>query len=324
LIKVNNLTKKFKIAIPGKSILEKGKQFFLPKYSVIEAVKEIDFDIREGEIVGLLGPNGAGKSTTIKLLTGVLVPTEGAVTVNGLNPSKKRIQNAFQIGVVYGQRSQLWWDLPLIDSFEILGAMYKLRGSKYKNNLDFIVDLFQLEDFLEQPVRKLSLGQKMRADIGAALLHEPSIIYLDEPALGLDIIAKNRIFDFIKKLNEESNTTIILTTHNLYDVEKICQRIMIIDKGRLILDSPQKLILEKYGKNRSLIVTFFDGIQEVNISGAEVVIRNSNELEINFNRDQISAFELIASLGQNKGIRDVSIQEANIETIVAQIYETGI
>jgi len=323
MINVDRLSKAFRISIPGENFLEKGKRFLIPRYKYIQAVNNINFAIKEGEIIGFLGPNGAGKSTTIKLLTGVLVPNSGMVRVNGIIPYKQRIQNAYQIGVVYGQRSQLWWDLPLIDSFKILKAMYRLSDSTYKANLDFFVDLLQMKTYINQPVRKLSLGQRMRADICAALLHDPPVLYLDEPTIGLDIIAKNRVYEFIRNLNAEKNTTIILTTHNLSDVESVCPRILIVDKGNLILDAPKSDILKRFGKTRTLTVTFYNGVQDINVSGREIIKKNKNELQIKFNREEVSAFDLIASMEQNKGIKDVSIHEDNIESIVAQIYEKG-
>jgi ABC-2 type transport system ATP-binding protein len=300
------------------------RRLFAPQYKTIRAVDDVSFQIGEGEIVGYLGPNGAGKSTTIKLLTGVLYPTAGSLRVNGLVPYENRIQNAYHIGVVYGQRSQLNWDLPLFDSFENLAAMYKLPRRRYHDHLDFLIDLMDMAEFVDQPVRKLSLGQKMRGDLAASLLHEPPILYLDEPTIGLDVVSKNRVLQLLQDLNAEKRTTIVLTTHNLSDVERICPRIMIIDKGRIILDATQGEILHQFGRQRLLSVEFEHGMQELAVPKGEVVKVEGNKLWIAFDREQISAFDLVRTLGTDKGIKDISIQEASIESIVAQIYENGL
>ena len=324
MIKVDNLSKYFKVSQPGKGISDKVKNLFIPQYKVIKAVDDISFHIKKGEIIGYLGPNGAGKSTTIKLLTGVLFPTAGSIKVNGITPYKNRKENAYQVGVVYGQRSQLWWDLPLIDSFEILEAMYKIPESQYKDNLEFLIDLMQMQDFLNQPVRKLSLGQRMRGDIVASLLHDPPILYLDEPTIGMDVVSKNKMLQFIKDLNHQKGTTVILTTHNLSDVEKICPRIIIIDKGKIILDDSQAEILNRFGKQRLLIVEFENEVKDINLSKGKIVKKEENKLWIQFNRDHISSYDLITSLRKHRSVKEISIQEENIESIVTKIYERGI
>jgi ABC-2 type transport system ATP-binding protein len=323
MIEVTDLSKHFKVAQPRKGLSGKFKSLFFPQSKIIKAVDDISYAIQPGEIVGYLGPNGAGKSTTIKLLTGVLVPTSGSVKVNGITPYQNRKANAYQIGVVYGQRSQLWWDLPLIDSFEILGAMYKVPKRRYKENLDFMIDLLQMQDFIDQPVRKLSLGQRMKGEIVASLQHEPPVLYLDEPTIGLDVVSKNRILQFIRDLNAQKGTTVILTTHNLSDVERICPRIMIIDKGKIVLDASQNEILSRFGKQKLLVVEFANGVVDIDIPAGQIVKKEENRLWIEFDREQVSAFDLIVSLREYRGIRDISIKEENIESIVTQIYEDG-
>jgi len=324
MIKITHLSKQFRVAQPGRGIAGKLKRLVAPQHKVIRAVDDISLEIGEGEIVGYLGPNGAGKSTTIKLLTGVLVPTSGTVTVNGIEPSKARTRNAYNIGVVYGQRSQLWWSLPLIDSFDILAAMYKLPKRPYRAHLAFLVDLLDMQEFLEQPVRQLSLGQRMRGDLAAALLHEPPILYLDEPTIGLDVVSKNRVLQFLRDLNAERRTTIVLTTHNLSDVERICPRIAIIDRGQIILDVRQRELMARFGRQRTLIVEFRGVLPEFEVPYGELVKREANKAWIAFDREQVSAFDLVRSLGQDQGIVDISIQEADVESIVAQIYEHGL
>ena len=326
MIEVSHLSKHFRVAQPGRGLGGKLKRLFAPQVKVIRAVDDVSFQIGEGEIVGYLGPNGAGKSTTIKLLTGVLWPTAGSVWVNGRVPHEDRRRNAYQIGVVYGQRSQLDWDLPLIDSFDILAAMYKLPRRRYRDQLDFLVELMEMAEFLDQPVRKLSLGQKMRGDLAASLLHEPPILYLDEPTIGLDVVAKNKVLQLLQALNAEKKTTIVLTTHNLSDVERICPRIMIIDQGRIILDATQREILDQFGRQRQLIVEFEHGVQEIAVPHAygAMIKAEDNKLWIAFDREQVSAFDLIRSLDTDQGIKDLSIQEPGIESIVARIYENGL
>jgi ABC-2 type transport system ATP-binding protein len=326
MIHVSHLSKHFRVAQPGRGLGGKVKRLFAPQVKTIRAVDDVSFQIGEGEIVGYLGPNGAGKSTTIKLLTGVLYPTAGSLRVNGLVPHENRTQNAYHIGVVYGQRSQLDWDLPLIDSFDILAAMYRLPRQRYRDHLDFLIELMDMAEFVDQPVRKLSLGQKMRGDLAASLLHEPPILYLDEPTIGLDVVSKNVVLQLLQDLNAEKRTTIVLTTHNLSDVERICPRIMIIDQGRIILDATQGEILDRFGRQRLLSVEFEHGIQDLAVPHAygAVIKEEANKLWIAFDREQISAFDLVRSLGADQGIVDISIQEPDIESIVARIYEHGL
>ncbi len=324
MIKVSHLSRYYKVSQPGQGVTGKLKHFFAPDYKTIKAVDDVSFHVDCGEIIGYLGPNGAGKSTTVKLLTGVLYPTSGSLEVNGLVPYKRRTANAYNIGVVYGQRSQLWWDLPLIDSFEILRTMYKVPAARYRQNLDMLVELLQIQEYLFQPVRKLSLGQKMRGDLTAALLHEPPILYLDEPTIGLDILSKNRVLQFLRQLNAEKQTTIILTTHNLSDVEQVCPRILIIDNGKVVLDASQEAIMRRFGKKRLLIVEFSNGIHDIHPCKGSIVKEEENKLWIQFNRDEISAVDLIGSLEKDKGISDVSIKEENIESIVAEIYQSRV
>ncbi len=292
-----------------------------PPRREIRAVDDLSLEIQDGEIVGYLGPNGAGKSTTIKLLTGILYPTTGSVRVNGLLPHRQRVQNAYNIGVVYGQRSQLSWDLPLGDSFEFISAMYRVPPARFRQNRDTLVELLGMQEFLRQPVRLLSLGQRMRGEIAAALIHEPPILYLDEPTVGLDVVSKKKVLRFLQDLNAEKGTTILLTTHNLSDVEQVCPRIVILDRGRLALDASRAEILHLFGKRRVLSIQFEERARELNLPQARLIKAEEAALWFEFERDQVSAFDLIASLERDKGIRDVSIQEETIESIVARLYQ---
>lgn len=323
MIKINHLSKEFRVRDEPEGLAGQFKAMVRPHWRAIRAVDDISLEVRAGEIVGYLGPNGAGKSTTIKLLTGILHPTAGTVEVNGIIPQRNRTQNAYNIGVVYGQRSQLAWDLPVINTFEFLGAMYRVPKAVYRRNLEFLVELLEIQPFLHQPVRKLSLGQRMRAEIAAALMHEPPVLFLDEPTVGLDVLSKNRLLQFLQALNAEKGVTIILTTHNLSDVEQVCPRIVILDKGRIALDAPREEILRRFGKRRRLVIQFVDGVQDLRLPHGQVVHVEENELWVEFDRDQVSAFDLIASLERDKGITDVAIKEETIESIVARLYQNG-
>ncbi|MDP9018475.1 MAG: ATP-binding cassette domain-containing protein, partial [Candidatus Eremiobacteraeota bacterium] len=222
------------------------------------AVSNVSMSLEAGELVGYIGPNGAGKSTTIKMLTGILVPTSGSIEVAGLVPYQRRKDNAKNIGVVFGQRSQLYWDLPLIESFELLRAIYAVPRDRYLSNLKHFTTMLEMDEFMHTPVRQLSLGQRMRGDFAAAMLHDPQIVYLDEPTIGLDVVAKEAIRGFIKAINQERGTTIILTTHDLADVERLCRRIVLIDTGTIIYDGPIEAIKEQYGTHRTLSITLIE------------------------------------------------------------------
>src|SRR5579872_6818695 len=253
IIKTRRLRKVFRSPqrFPGVAGALRG--LFSREYVDKVAVEDVNLTMEAGELVGYIGPNGAGKSTTIKMLTGILVPTSGDIHVAGLVPHQKRKENARNIGVVFGQRSQLYWDLPLRESFELLRAIYDVPRARYRRNLDEFVEILEMEEFLDTPVRQLSLGQRMRGDFAAALLHDPRVIYLDEPTIGLDVLAKEAIREFVKRINEDRGTTIILTTHDLADVERLCKRIILIDDGTIIYDGGVEHIKEQYGTHRTLI-----------------------------------------------------------------------
>jgi ABC-2 type transport system ATP-binding protein len=287
------------------------------------AVEGISMSLEAGELVGYIGPNGAGKSTTIKMLTGILVPTSGTATVAGLVPWAQRKQNARNIGVVFGQRSQLYWDLPLIESFELLRAIYGIPRDRYRKNLDDFTALLERGDFLATPVRQLSLGQRMRGDFAAALLHDPRIVYLDEPTIGLDVVAKEAIRTFVAELNKERGTTFILTTHDLADIERLCRRIVLIDEGKLVYDGSVERLKEQYGTNRTLVVTLSDPEPLVQVAGAEVESRDGPVVRLRFERDRISAEQLIRRVTERYGVTDLSIEEPELESIIRRIYREG-
>jgi ABC-2 type transport system ATP-binding protein len=326
IIEVKDLRKEFRIAKRKEGPLAALRTLFSREYTTRVAVNDVSFSIQPGELVGYIGPNGAGKSTTIKMLTGILVPTSGYVRVRGLVPYERRVENARQIGVVFGQRTQLWWDLPTIESFELLQHIYKIPAETYKRNMERFTALLGLDEFLQTPVRQLSLGQRMRADLAAALLHDPQILYLDEPTIGLDVVAKEKIRDFIREINRERGVTVILTTHDMQDIEKICERMILIDKGAVIYDGPVAQIKERFGKQRTLVVDLEpNGFGErLEVEGAEQIRRDGNRFWLRFNRDEVSASQLIARVSARYSIRDLTVEEPEIEGIIARIYQEGL
>ncbi|MDF2630316.1 MAG: transporter ATP-binding protein [Symbiobacteriaceae bacterium] len=326
IIEVKGLRKEFQIAKRKEGAFGAVRSLFSREFTTKLAVNNVSFSIQPGELVGYIGPNGAGKSTTIKMLTGILVPSGGEVRVRSLVPYEKRVENARQIGVVFGQRTQLWWDLPAIESFELLQHIYKVPPEKYARNMARFKELLGLDEFIQTPVRQLSLGQRMRADLAAALLHDPEILYLDEPTIGLDVVAKEKIREFIKEINRERGVTVILTTHDMQDIEKICERMILIDKGTVIYDGPVAQIKERFGKQRTLVVDLEpNGFgDDLAVEGAETVKREGNRFWLRFNRDVISASQLIARVSERFAIRDLTVEEPEIEGIISRIYQEGL
>jgi ABC-2 type transport system ATP-binding protein len=287
------------------------------------AVEGVTMALEPGELVGYIGPNGAGKSTTIKMLTGILVPTSGEVRVNGIVPYAQRRRNARTIGVVFGQRSQLYWDLPLIESFELLRAIYGVSAERYRANLASFTELLDMESFLRTPVRQLSLGQRMRGDFAAAMLHDPKVVFLDEPTIGLDVVAKEAIREFIARVNRERGTTFILTTHDLADVERLCRRIVLIDKGTLVYDGEIEALRDRYGNFRTLVVQLSEDAPEVAVEGAELESREGDIVRLRFDRRTISAEVLIRRVAEHYRVHDLSIEEPELESIIRRIYLEG-
>ena len=324
LIQVSHLSKEFQIAKRQEGMAGALRSLFHREYTTKLAVQDVSFEIQPGEIVGYIGPNGAGKSTTIKMLTGILVPTSGEIRVNGVIPFKERQKNARQIGVVFGQRTQLWWDLPTIESFELMRQVFQISAEHYRRNMARFSEILGLEEFLQTPVRQLSLGQRMRADIAASLLHDPVILFLDEPTIGLDVVAKERMRNFIREINEERGVTVILTTHDMSDIEKLCRRMILIDQGQVMYDGELARIKERFGKERVLIVDFEEETAGFAIEGVAVIKQEGKRKWLQFNRDLMSAAQLISRISETYEIKDLAIQDPEIEVMIRNIYEKGL
>ena len=301
---------------------------------VKKAVDDISFTIQDGEIVGYIGSNGAGKSTTIKMMTGILNPTKGECLINGVNPSKNRKENAQNIGVVFGQRTQLWWDLPLSESFTILKEIYDVSDEDYRKRLEFLNEVLELQEFFDRPVRTLSLGQRMRADLGAALLHNPKVLYLDEPTIGLDLVVKDNIRRAIKEINEKYGTTVILTTHDIGDIEELCSRIIIIDEGKKIYDGSLETLKDTYGTKRKITmeVKNLKKVKELNL--AQTLGLQSGEIESNldeskktisviFDKHKLQVTQVINAVMNVTEVQDVEIKDTELAEIVKAIYCHG-
>ncbi|MFJ3440053.1 ATP-binding cassette domain-containing protein [Streptomyces sp. NPDC086081] len=288
----------------------------------VRAVDSISFRVGRGEMVGYVGPNGAGKSTTIKMLTGILSPSAGRVRVAGIDPSKDRVRLAHRIGVVFGQRTTLWWDLPLIDSYRLVHRMYRIPDARYRANLDRLVELLGLADLLEVPVRQLSLGQRMRGDIVAALLHDPEVLYLDEPTIGLDVVSKAKVREFLRELNAERGTTVLLTTHDLQDIEQLCRRVMVIDRGRLMYDGPLTGLHEAGESERTLVVDLERELPPIEAPAPARVVRVDGPRQWLAFPAAESAAPLVARIAQRYPLVDLSVREPDIEAVIARMLHS--
>ncbi len=324
IISITRLQKHFRVMRHHRGLLGALRNLFSRQYRIVRAVDVVSFQIQAGELVGYLGPNGAGKSTTIKMLTGLLVPTGGEIQVNGYIPWKDRRSYVARIGAVFGQRTTLWWDLPVIESLDLLQYIYRIPAARFQANLAEFSELLELTPFLDTPVRSLSLGQRMRADIAAAFMHDPDLLFLDEPTIGLDVVAKERIRRFIRHINQARGTTVILTTHDLSDVEKLCERVLIIDRGKLLFDGGLETIRERFGGSRELVVDFAEAYPHLEVERARVVHQEGLRTTIQFERGQITASELIHAISSRYRIRDLEVREPDIEATIRRIYEEGL
>jgi len=286
----------------------------------VSAVDDLTFAVERGTVCGYIGPNGAGKSTTVKMLTGILVPSAGRISVGGLEPSRQRIKLARRIGAMFGQRVQLWWDLPLIDSFELLRHIYRVPAARFRENLARFRELLELDPFLHTPVRQLSLGQRVRGELSAVMLHDPEILFLDEPTIGLDVVAKERVREFLLDVNHERDVTVLLTTHDLSDIERLCNRILMIDRGRLIYDGSVDDLLARYGGERTLVVDLEEPLPPLDVPGARVERVDGPRQWLRFRRDETSAAAVTAAVAQRANLVDLALDEPDIEEVVRRIY----
>ncbi|MBN2501350.1 MAG: ATP-binding cassette domain-containing protein [Anaerolineales bacterium] len=321
IIQVDELHKHFKVYKYHRGTWGAIRNLATREYKTVRAVDGVSFAVHPGELVGYLGPNGAGKSTTIKMLTGLLVPTGGNMNVNGYLPWKQRQQYVARIGAVFGQRTTLWWDLPVIESLELLQHVYRVPADRFRQNLNEFRQLLELDAYIDTPVRSLSLGQRMRADICAALLHDPALLFLDEPTIGLDVVAKERIRQFIQHINRDRGTTVILTTHDLSDVERLCERVMIIDEGKLLYDGTLDVLKERFGGKRQLVVYLAEDYPAVEIEGAQVCEHEGLQVTYEFERQALTASELIGRVSSRYRVQDLEVREPDIEETVRRIYE---
>lgn len=320
IIEVNEISKEFKVFKRPKGAVNVVRSLFSRKYEIKEAVKSISFSIEEGEMVGYIGANGAGKSTTIKMLSGILVPTSGSVLVDGIVPYENRKANAMNIGVVFGQRSQLNWDLPMEDTFYLYKKMYHIDDAAFKRNVDMFTELLALESFIRKPVRQLSLGQKMRAELAIAMLHDPKILYLDEPTIGLDVLVKDHIRTFIRELKKEKKTTVILTTHDMKDIDSICDRVIFIDKGELLIDTSLAEFKSSHNESYYVHILFSEQKKEMNYPGVKCVQSGNSEKTFQVDKHSMPANKFLGILTDAFEIMDVDIQQEGIEEIVKKLY----
>ena len=319
-INVDCISKTFKVAKRNSGLKAALKSFFNREYTYIDAVKNVSFSIEKGEIVGYIGPNGAGKSTTIKMLSGILLPTAGNIRVNGLDPFKDRKKYVSNIGVVFGQRSQLSWDIPAEDTFDLLKDIYDLSDKEYQKTKTELVNLLNLQEVMKQPVRSLSLGQRMRCEIAASLLHKPKILFLDEPTIGLDAESKKIVRDFIKKLNKNHKTTVILTTHDMTDIEALAKRIFLIGKGELLYDGTLSNLKKKYGSYKEVLVSTNEKIDKIRLKGIIKKSKNINGYSFIIDSNVLSLSKLLNNLSLKYVINDIDIKNESIDDVILKLY----
>jgi ABC-2 type transport system ATP-binding protein len=337
MIEAEGLTKTFRVARRRPGLLGGLRSVVDPELRTVHAVADLALRVERGEMIGLIGPNGAGKSTTIKMLTGILAPSGGRMRVAGFDPQRQRRELAARIGVVFGQRSQLWWDLPLLDSLRLLRHLYRVPAARHEANLARLRALLALDEFLATPVRQLSLGQRMRGDLAAALLHDPELLYLDEPTIGLDVVAKARIRDFLSRINAERGVTVVLTTHDMDDIEALCPRMVIVDHGRKLYDGAVAGIRERFAAERTLVAVLEDaeaarlprdGEGQIVLGelplGVRQVAAEAPRVALRFGREALPAHELVAWLGARHRLRDVTFEEPQIEDVIRRVYEEGL
>lgn len=333
MITVDKLRKEFKKTVKEPGLKGSVKSLFKPKSKKVIAVRDISFEVPKGEILGFIGPNGAGKSTVIKMLTGILTPTSGSCTINGKNPTQNRKNYVKEIGVVFGQRTQLWWDLPLRETYGVLKEIYEVPNDSYKKRMAFLNEVLELDDFISSPVRTLSLGQRMRADIAASLLHSPKVLFLDEPTIGLDVVVKDNIRKAIEHINHHEKTTVILTTHDLADIEQLSKRIVMIDKGSKVFDGTISDLKSKYGQIREMYfetgsknaVEVLGYAKHFNLGDDDLSVETEgNAVKVRFNSSAVPVSDMLSYTLGKINISDISVKDADIEEIIRKLYEQGV
>ena len=321
MIQVEHLNKTFHVARRSGGMKEAVKALFRREYETIHALSDISFTIGDGEMVGYIGPNGAGKSSTIKVLSGILTPDSGSCIINGRTPWKERQEHVREIGVVFGQRSQLWWDVPVIDSFELIRDIYRIPENIYRQNLEMLTGMLQLETILRTPARQLSLGQRMRCEIAASLLHDPKVLFLDEPTIGLDAVSKIAVRDFIRQINQEKKTTVILTTHDMQDIEALTQRIILIGKGRVLLDGSLAQLKARDSQHKTLTILFKGNFPAQLPEGICCTEKLSERAVFSVDTSVLPVSEAISLLSAEMEIEDLSVAATSIEDLVVHLYQ---
>ncbi len=319
MIEFEGISKTYRVAKRQAGFGNAVKALFSREYELVNALNNVSFTIRDGEMVGYIGPNGAGKSTTIKVMCGVLTPDSGSCVINGRVPWKERIAHVREIGVVFGQRSQLWWDVPVIDSFDLIRDMYKIEEASYRGNLSELTELLDLKELLKTPTRNLSLGQRMRCEIAASLLHNPKILFLDEPTIGLDAVSKLSVRQFIQRLNTQRGTTVILTTHDMQDIEALTQRILLIGKGRILLDGDLEQLKRQVSQRRTLTVSY-RGKPPALTAGMRVEQHREGRMVVSLDPAVLPVSQAIAALAAQTELLDISVSEISTEEMVAALY----
>ncbi len=322
MIHIDHVTKEFKKVIKKTGLAGSVQSLFHREYETLKAVDDISFHVGRGEILGFIGANGAGKSTTIKMLTGILTPTSGTIQIDGKDPSKNRTKYVKEIGVVFGQRTQLWWDLPLSETFSVLKEIYQVDEADFKARLGFLNEVLELDDFIKSPVRTLSLGQRMRADLAASMIHNPKVLFLDEPTIGLDVAVKNSIRQAITHINEQEKTTIILTTHDLNDIETLCKRIVMIDKGRIMYDGDLLEMKHHYGRFRQIDLSLnnSDDLDRLSLPEHTKIERNKELITLTFDSDATPVDKMLSQILSSVSVKDIAVGDVNIEEIVRRMY----
>ena len=319
MIELQNICKSYKVARRSAGLGEAVKSLFRREYTRVDALSDVSFTVRDGEMVGYIGPNGAGKSSTIKIMSGVLTPDSGTCVINGREPWKERTAHVQEIGVVFGQRSQLWWDVPVADSFELLRDIYRVDGAAYRKTLSRLTELLDLGELLRTPARQLSLGQRMRCEIAAALLHEPKILFLDEPTIGLDAVSKAAVRGFIRTRNKERGTTVILTTHDMQDIEALAERILLIGRGRILLDGTLDELKRRRPAQRRLTVAYGGGALPV-VEGLTLLRDADGHAELLLDTDLLSVSEAVARISAQTEVKDLSVSGESVEELVVSLY----